>query len=78
MARGEASLVAALEHLVSSDDLAVLEDEDLLGQALDLHRAPAGAVGHGVEVATDADHAVAGDPPLQLQDRTHPVTAALW
>src|SRR5690606_15455817 len=38
-----------------------------LGERVHLDRAPAGGVGHAVEVAADADHALSGDPSLQAQ-----------
>ena len=47
---------------MDGNDLAVLENEDLPGQALDLDDAPSRGIGHGIEVAADADHAVPGDP----------------
>ena len=59
----------ALQHRMGGDQRAVLEDADLVGQGVHLDHAPAGGVGHAVEVAADADHALARDPPLQPQHR---------
>src|SRR5690606_38074550 len=61
------ALVATLQYRMGGDQLAVLEDPDLLGERVHLDRAPAGGVGHAVEVAADADHALSGDPSLQAQ-----------
>jgi hypothetical protein len=62
-------LVAALEHRMGGNQLALLIDPDLVGQGVHLDHAPAGGIGHAVEVAAHADHALAGDPPLQAQHR---------
>ena len=53
------------EHGMGGDQLAVLQDVDLGGGDLDLDGTAAGAVGHGVEIAADRDHALAGDAALQ-------------
>ena len=66
--RRDPALVAALQHGMGANQLALLEDADLISQGVDLDHAPAGGIGHAVEVAADTDHAVARDPPLQPQD----------
>ena len=48
---------------------AVLEDADLRSRAVHLDHAPAHGVRHAIEIAVERDHAIAGDPPLQLQHR---------
>ena len=68
MPRQERPPAAAGENRMSGDQVPCLEDADLGGQDLDLDGAPAGAVGDGIEVAAERDHAVLGDPPLQLED----------
>src|SRR3712207_49485 len=67
MALSSATLTAPLEHGMSGDQAAVLQDMDLGGGQLDFHGAPAGTVGHGVEVAANRDHTVARDPALQAE-----------
>ena len=67
MTGGNTALAAPVEDRVAGDEPAVLEDVDLRRGQLHLHRAPADAVGHGVEVAADRDHALAGDATLQGQ-----------
>ena len=69
MARSDAPLVAALQDGMGGDQRAVLEDADLLGQRVHLDRAAACRVRHAVEVAADADHAVARDAALEPQHR---------
>ena len=44
----DAALVAAFEHGMAGDQLASLEDLDLVGERLHLEDAPAGGVGHAV------------------------------
>ena len=69
VALGDAALAAALEHGMGGDALAVLQDVDLGRGDLDLDGAASGAVGHGVEIAADRDHALARDPALQARAR---------
>ena len=69
MAGSDPALVAAFQHGMGGNQLAVLEDADLVGQGVHLDHAPAGGIGHAVEVAADADHALARDPPLEPQHR---------
>lgn len=68
MAAGDPPLVPAVKNRVDGNQVAVLEDVDLLGCDLygDLpaHR----RVRHAVIVAIDRDHAVAADPALQTED----------
>ena len=68
MTRRHAALVAALEHGMAGDQLAGLEDLDLVGERMHLEDAPAGGVGHAVVVAADADHALVGDAPLEPEN----------
>jgi len=63
----DAALAAAVQDRVDGDDLAVLEDAQLMGGAVHLDRAPARGVGHAVKVAVHGHHAVPGDAPLQPQ-----------
>lgn len=65
----DAPLIAAFEHGMNGDGSTVLEDADLVGEDLNLHRAATRGVGDAVEIAADADHALVRDTPLQLQDR---------
>ena len=67
MAGGNAPLASAFQRRVGCDGYAVLQDGDGAGGDLHLHRPPAGAIRHGVEVAADRHHAVAGDTALQGQ-----------
>src|SRR4051812_3701877 len=53
---------------MGGDQFAVLQDVDRAGKRLDLDDTPPGAVGHGVEIAADRDHAVARDPAVERQD----------
>ena len=47
----------------------LLEDMYLAGQRMHLGGAPAGAIGYAEKIAAGGDHAVAGDAPLQPQQR---------
>jgi hypothetical protein len=67
MAGGNAPLASSFQHRVGCDGYAVLQDGDSAGGDLHLHRPPAGAIRHGVEVAADRHHAVSGDTALQGQ-----------
>jgi hypothetical protein len=64
---GDAALAAAFHHLMHGDDLARLEDAQLMGQAVCLDDAAESGIVHAVEIAVDRDHAIAGDPPFQSQ-----------
>ena len=68
MTRRHAALVTAFEHGMTGDQLASLEDLDLVGERVHLEDASAGGVGHAVEVAADADHALVGDAPFEPED----------
>ena len=63
----DAALAAAFEDGMHRNQLALLENAQLVGHAVHLDDAPPGGIGHAVEIALDRDHAVAGDPPLQSQ-----------
>ena len=67
VARGDPALAAPLLRRMGGDQRAVFQDVDRAGGNLHLDGPPAGAVGHGVEIAGDRDHAVAGDAALQRQ-----------
>ena len=67
MARSDPALATPLQYRMGGDQFAILQDVDRIGGNLHLDDTPAGAVGHGVEIAGDRDHAVAGDPALQRQ-----------
>ena len=67
VALGDAAPAAALKHGMGGDALAVLQDVDLGRGNLDLDDAASRAVGHGVEIAADRDHALARDPAFQAQ-----------
>ena len=69
MTAGNQALSASLKHGMGGDLTTLLEDMHLAGQRMNLDGAPAGAVGHAVEITADGDHAVAGDAPLQSQHR---------
>ena len=59
--------MAAFQHGMGGDQPVRLEDADLVGQAVHLDDAFAGGIGHAVEIAADADHALMRDPPLELE-----------
>jgi hypothetical protein len=63
----DAALVLALEHGVRGDQRAILEDAHLAGMALHVQDALSGGVGHAVEIAPDANHALAADAPFDRQ-----------
>jgi len=65
----EASLAATFERRVGCDELAILEDADGVGQDVHVEYAPARRVGHAVEIAADAYHALVGDAPFKPQNR---------
>ena len=75
VAGGNTVLAAPVENRMAGDEPPILEDMSLRCRQLDLHRAPAGAVKHGVEIAADRDHALAGDAAFQRQ---HGVEWASW
>src|SRR5208282_4302070 len=64
----DATPAAALEDGMAGNDMAVLENADLVGCAVHFDRSPTGAVRHAVEIAVNGDHAVAGDASLEPQD----------
>lgn len=64
---GDPALVAAFQNQVGGDQRPIFEDLHLVRQGVDLHHPSARGVRHAVEVAADADHAVAGYPPLKAQ-----------
>lgn len=69
MAGSDPALMTAFQDRVGGDQRTVLEDADLLGERVHLHRPPSRRVRHAVEVAAYAHHALVRDPPLQAQDR---------
>ena len=58
---------AAGQRPVAGNCDAVLRDADFASHDLDFDDAAPGAVGNGIEVAVEGDHAVIGDAPLQRQ-----------
>lgn len=69
MPGGDPALATALHDRVHGDDLPLLENAQLMGQAVHFDDAPTRTVGHAVEIAADGNHTVAGDPPLEPQNR---------
>jgi len=63
----DAALAAAVEDGMDGDDLAILDDADLVGGTLHLDGPAPCGVGHAVKVAIHGHHAVPGDAPLQPQ-----------
>jgi hypothetical protein len=53
---------------MTGDQLASLEDLDLVGERMHLEDTPARGVGHAIAIAADADHALVGDEPLEPED----------
>ena len=45
------------------------QDADLVSENVDVEDAPLGRVGHAVEIAADADHALVRSSPLEPQHR---------
>ena len=74
MRRIDPVLSAPLQDRMLGNDIAQVDDPDLVGQLLDFDDA-AGAIGNAVIVAADRDHAVVADPALQLQNR---IEAPCW
>ena len=60
MPRSHSALVPTFEHGMAGDQLTHLKDLDLVGERMHLEDASTGGVGHAVEVAADADHALMG------------------
>ncbi len=52
---------------MGGDERAVLEDADLVGEDVDVEDAAARRVGHAVEIAADAHHALMRDAPFELR-----------
>jgi hypothetical protein len=68
MAASDATLAAAFQNGMDSNQLVVFQDTDLAGQRVHLNNPAAGAVGDRVQIAANRHHAVAGDPPVECQD----------
>ncbi len=59
--------MAPFEYGMDGDQPIRLEDADLVGQAVHLDDAFAGGIGHAVEIAANADHALVRDSPFELK-----------
>ena len=70
MRRVEVLLITAFEWNVGSDERAVFEDANLISKYVDIEDTAACGVGHAVEIAADADHALVGEASFELQHRT--------
>jgi hypothetical protein len=64
----DATLAAAIQDGMNGDDIAILENANLVGRAVHFHRPPPRTVRHAVEIAVNRDHAIAGDASLEPQD----------
>lgn len=60
------TLVPVFESRMGGNQCAVLEDAQLFGQRVYLDDTAPGGVGHAVEIAADADHALPADTSLEL------------
>ena len=67
--RVEVLLVAAFERNMGGDERAVLKDANLVGEYVNIEDTAACGVGHAVEIAADAHHALMGEPSFELQHR---------
>jgi len=63
----DATLVASLQHWMDRDEVAILEDADLVGEGVNFDGASAGRIRHAVGIAADADHALARDAAHQAK-----------
>ena len=64
----EPLLATTFERSVDRYERPVLKDANGVGENVNVEDAPACGVGHAVEIAADADHALVGSAPLQAQD----------
>ena len=69
MRRIEPFLASSFQRSVGRNKRSIFEDADLVGENVDLDGASPRGVGHAIEIAADADHAVMEDPPLESQHR---------
>ena len=77
--RIDAALVAAFEQGWVAMSAPSSKMRISSAMVVDLEDAAPGGVGHAVEIAADADHALVGDAPLELQhgaDRGRPAAAS--
>ena len=63
------ALVTSFENRMLGDQLTVLEDLDLVREGVDFDHPAPGDIGHAVEVAANADHALARDTAFEPEDR---------
>src|SRR3954469_9589193 len=70
MRRIKPFLIAAFERSMDGDQLAVLEDVDGIGKHVNIEGAAPRRIGHAVEIAADAHHALVRDTPLKSQHRS--------
>ena len=61
-------LPAPLQDRMLGNDLAKVDDPDLVGQLLDFDDTPV-TVGDAVIIAADREYSIVADPALQLQNR---------
>ena len=70
MRRVEVLLITAFEWNVGSDERAVFEDAYLISEYVDIEDTATCGVGHAIEIAADAHHALMGEPSFELLHRT--------
>jgi hypothetical protein len=70
MCRVKAPLISAFERSMGGDEQAIFEDEDLVGEDLNIEDKTTCGVGDAVEIAGHAHHALMGEASFELQHRT--------
>ena len=63
----DTSLMTSFQNRMGRNQYAIFEDAYLLSQCVDFYRPSPRRIWNAVLVATDADHAIAGDPSFQAQ-----------
>jgi hypothetical protein len=69
MRRIKPLFAASFERRMSSDERAILEDADRIGEHMNVKHAPARRVRHAVQIAANADHAFVRHAPLEPKHR---------
>jgi hypothetical protein len=70
MSRIEPRLIATFEWNMGGNQCAIFEDSNLVSEGVDVEDAATGRVRDAVEIPADAHHALVGDAPFELENRS--------
>jgi hypothetical protein len=70
MSRIEPRLIATFERNMGGDQCAIFEDSNLVSEGVDVKDAATGRVRDAIEIPADAHHALVGDAPFELENRS--------